>query len=148
LIDKGSSRDIIYEDLFLKLKIRMEHLQPYVGGPLAAFEGSLTQPHGFVVLPTTFKNKGNLTSLRTIQVRFLVVPCTSGYNCIFWKMDLKTLGEVPAKVHLKIRYHRKNNEVITMAADTKGLKQYLWMSDETLSYTFIKPTARAIPRIY
>ncbi|MCI14526.1 hypothetical protein A2U01_0035657, partial [Trifolium medium] len=135
LIDQGSSWYIMYEDLFLRLKIKMERLQPYVGGPLAAFDGSLTQPLGFFVLPTTFKNKGDPTSLRIIQVRFLVVLCTSGCNCILGRTSLKSLGAVPSTVHLKMRYHRTKNEVITMAVDKKGLKRYLWMTEETLSST-------------
>jgi hypothetical protein len=68
--------------------VKDEHVQPYYGGPLATFDGSLIQPLGFVTLLTTFENKGDLASQRTIQVKFLIVPCESWYNCILGRTAL------------------------------------------------------------
>jgi hypothetical protein len=89
---------------------------------------------GFVTLPTTLENKGDPASQRTILVKFLIIPGKSGYNCILGRTALNSLGALWSTVHLKMRYHGKNNEVITMEAGKKGLQPYLWMTKETLSY--------------
>jgi hypothetical protein len=48
----------MYEELYIKLKIKDEHVQSYSRGPLVAFDVSLTQLLGFVTLLTMFENKG------------------------------------------------------------------------------------------
>jgi hypothetical protein len=104
LIDQGSSSDIMYSELFTRLRIKEGWLQPYHGGPLAAFNGSITQPIGSIILPIMFKKEGDLAYARTIQIRFPVLPCESNYNCILRRTTLKLLGEVSSTIHLKLRY--------------------------------------------
>ncbi|GAU25750.1 hypothetical protein TSUD_216820 [Trifolium subterraneum] len=78
---------------------------PYIGGPLVPFNESVTQPLGIIILPTTFRDGKTSTSRRTIQVKFLVIPCTSVYNCILGTPTLASLGGVPSTVHIKMKYH-------------------------------------------
>jgi hypothetical protein len=101
LVDQGSSCDIMYEELFTKLQVKDENVQPYLVGLLATLDGSLTQPPGFVTLPTTFKNKLDPVSRRTIQVKFLIIPYELRYNCILGRTNLNSLGALPSTVHLK-----------------------------------------------
>jgi hypothetical protein len=51
-----------------KFQIKDEHVQSYSGWPLVAFDESLTQPLGFITLPTTFENKEDPASRKTIRV--------------------------------------------------------------------------------
>jgi hypothetical protein len=91
----------MYEELFTKLQVKDENVQPYLGGLLATLDGSLTQPPGFVTLPTTFKNKLDPVSRRTIQVKFLIIPYELRYNYILGRTNLNSLGALPSTVHLK-----------------------------------------------
>jgi hypothetical protein len=122
LIDQGSSSDIMYNELFSKLRIKPRWLEPYHRGPLIAFNGSTTQPPGCIKLPITFKKEGDHTSTRIIQVRFLVLPCDSNYNCILGRTTLKLLEAVPSTVHVKLRDDGLANNVVAIEADKKALK--------------------------
>ncbi|WJX71294.1 hypothetical protein P8452_55301 [Trifolium repens] len=100
-----------------------EHIQPHSRGTLAVFEGSLTQPIGFVTLPIMFENKGDTTSRRTIHIRFFIMPCDSGYNRTLGMKTLKSLKARPLMVHFKMQYYGKNN----------GVRRCLWMTEDKLS---------------
>jgi hypothetical protein len=61
---------------------------------MASFAAAL----GCIQLPVTFKKEGKHTSTRTIQVRFLVLPCDTNYNCILGRTILKLIEAlVPCK---------------------------------------------------
>ncbi|MCI30080.1 hypothetical protein A2U01_0051289, partial [Trifolium medium] len=122
----------MYQNLFTKLKHQITKLQPYKDGPLTAFDSATIQPLEFVTLHTTFGDNQNPSSLRTIQAKFLIIPCNSAYNCIMGRMALRSLGVVPSTVHLKMRYHGINDEVVTIYADSKASKQYLWTTGNNL----------------
>jgi hypothetical protein len=113
----------MYEEAFTKLQMTKEHIQPHSRGTLAVFEGSLTQPIGFNTLPTMFENKGDITSRRTIHIRFFIMPCDSGYNRTLGRKTLKSLKARPLMVHFKMWYYEKNN----------GVRRYLWMIEDKLS---------------
>ncbi|MCI17421.1 hypothetical protein A2U01_0038568, partial [Trifolium medium] len=108
LIDEGSSHEIMYEELFLKLNLK-EHLMQYTGEPLMTLDDSPTQPLGIVILSTTFQDGKTRASRRTIQVKFLVVSCTSVYNYILGRLTLASLGAVPSPENLKMKYHEHDN---------------------------------------
>jgi hypothetical protein len=82
----------------------------------------MAQPPGCIKLPITFKKEGDHTFNRTIQVRFLVLPCDSNYNCILGRTTLKLLEAVPSTVHVKLRDDGPDNKVVTIEVDNKALK--------------------------
>jgi hypothetical protein len=57
LINTGSSCDIMYTSLFKTLQLTEKNLSPYVGNELYGFNGSSTQPWGYVELLVTFGKK-------------------------------------------------------------------------------------------
>ncbi|MCH81098.1 hypothetical protein A2U01_0001877 [Trifolium medium] len=123
LIDQGSSCDVMYRELFQKLGLRRDCLCPYEGTDLQGFNGSTIRPCGLVNLPVTFENKDIRNSRKTVEVQFLVIPCDSVYNCILGRLTLATLGAVPSTVHLKMKYHNDEDEVVTIEADMVGAKK-------------------------
>jgi hypothetical protein len=123
LVDEGSSCDIMYQDLFEKMGLKKESLAPYEGSDLQGFNGAITTPWGLLTLPITFRDPKTDESEITIRVQFLVVPCKSVYNCILGRTTLAALGAVPSTVHLKMKYHGKNDQVVTIWADLVGAKR-------------------------
>jgi len=85
LIDTGASCDIIYTDLFKTLQLTDKNLSPYVGNELYGFNGSSTQPWGYVELLVTF---GKKEAKKTIKIPFLVIDCPFLYNCIIGRTRL------------------------------------------------------------
>ncbi|MCI77311.1 hypothetical protein A2U01_0098581, partial [Trifolium medium] len=51
---------------------------------------------GFITVPTSFKDNDDLSSVRTIQIKFIVVPCNATYSCILGRPALNSLGAVPS----------------------------------------------------
>ncbi|MCI34739.1 hypothetical protein A2U01_0055959, partial [Trifolium medium] len=86
-------------NLFTKLRNQAPELQPYQDGPLTAFDGTTTRSLGLIMLPTTFRDNSHPPSTCTIQIKFLVMPCNAGYNCILDRTTLNSLGAVPLMVH-------------------------------------------------
>ncbi|MCI66264.1 hypothetical protein A2U01_0087522, partial [Trifolium medium] len=62
LIDQGSSCDVMYQELFEKLKLKKKDLNPYEGTDLQGFNGSTIRPWGLINLPVTFESKGSKRS--------------------------------------------------------------------------------------
>ncbi|MCH93170.1 hypothetical protein A2U01_0014118, partial [Trifolium medium] len=78
---------------------------------------------GSVTILTSFKDNDDPSSARTIQVKYIMVPCNAAYICILGRPALNSLGAVPSTVHLKMRYHGINVKVDTIRADNKALKR-------------------------
>ena len=57
LVDKGSSIDVMYSQLFPTLQLDDTHLSPYVGSDLQGFNGSTSKPWGYVELLVTFSEE-------------------------------------------------------------------------------------------
>jgi len=85
LIDTWASWNIMYTGLFKTLNLMENKFAPYVGTKLYGFNESSTKPWGYVELLVTFREgKG----MKTIKIPFLVIDCTSLYNCIIGRTGL------------------------------------------------------------
>lgn len=88
-IDRGSSYDIIYAELFEKLGSNKENLSPFMSMNFEAFNGFVTRPWGFIDIMVTFCEG---REAKTMDVLFLVVPCKRFYNRVFGRKFRKILG--------------------------------------------------------
>lgn len=102
LVDQGSFVDIMYSNFFITLQLDECHFNPFVGSYLQGFNGTVTKPWGFMELIVSF---GEAEMARAIKVQFLVVHCSSIYQCIFGWLTLADLLVVPSIVHLKMKYY-------------------------------------------
>ncbi|XP_019432841.1 PREDICTED: uncharacterized protein LOC109339779 [Lupinus angustifolius] len=89
-IDQDSSADIIFQDLFEKMKLHDRDLLPY-DGQLVGFSGQGITPRGYVEIWLTI---GDHPMSRTVQTKFLVVQCDSAYNAIIGRPTLNTLEAI------------------------------------------------------
>jgi hypothetical protein len=85
LIDTGASCNIMFTRLFKTLQLTEKNLSPYVGKDLYGFNGSSTQPWGYVELLVAL---GEKVAKKTIKILFLVINCPSLYNCIIGRTGL------------------------------------------------------------
>jgi len=69
----------MYTGLFKTLHMTEKNLSPFVGSKLSGFNGSSTKPWGYVDLLVTF---GEGEGKKTIKISFMVIDCSSLYNCI------------------------------------------------------------------
>jgi hypothetical protein len=79
----------MYTSLFKTLQLTDQNLSPNVGNELYGFNGSSTQPWGYVELLVTY---GEKETKKTIRIPFLVIDCPSLYNCIIRRTGLAQLG--------------------------------------------------------
>ncbi|KAJ0984220.1 hypothetical protein J5N97_002576 [Dioscorea zingiberensis] len=100
LVDTGSSADIIFWDVFDRMKIGAENLKP-CRTPLAGFTGDPVYPEGIITLPVTL---GTPPRTVTAPINFLVVRHPSSYNAIMGRPSLNKLGAVPSTYHLKLKF--------------------------------------------
>jgi hypothetical protein len=96
LIDTWASCDIMYTSLFKTLQLTEKNLSPFIGDELYGFNGSSTQPWGYVELLVAFDEKG---AKKTIKIPFLVIDCPSlqlhyTENCMF---NRSSEVEIPCK---------------------------------------------------
>jgi len=99
LIDTGASCDIMYTGLFKTLQLTDSNLAPYLDTELYGFNGSSTKPWGYVELLVTF---GEGDGAKTLRISFLVINCSSLYNCIIGRTGLAQLGAACSTAHLKL----------------------------------------------
>jgi len=111
LIDTRAFCNIMYTGMFKTLQPTESNLAPYLGTELYSFKGSSTKPWGYVKLLVTF-GEGNGT--KTIKISFLVIDCTSLYNCIIGRTGLAQLGTACSTAHLKLNYHADNCTITTL----------------------------------
>jgi len=120
LIDTGASRHIMYTDLFKTLQLTEKNLSPYVGNELYSFNGSSTQPWGYVELLVTF---GEKEAKKTIKIPFLVIDCPSLYNCIIGRTGLAQLGTACSTTHLKLKNHAKDGIIVSLNGDIEAARR-------------------------
>jgi len=130
LIDTGASCDIMYTSQFKILKLTEKNLSPYVGNELYGFNGSSTQPWGYVELLVTF---GEKEAKKTIKIQFLVIGCPSLYNCIIGRngLALAKLGAACSTAHLKLKYHVKDGIIASLNRDIKAAKRCFFQENKT-----------------
>ncbi|KAI3443927.1 hypothetical protein Pfo_000592 [Paulownia fortunei] len=100
LVDSGSSADIIFYDVFLKLDIDNAQLSP-VNTPLAGFGGEVVEALGEVALPFSL---GSYPRRITKMVKFLVVNAPSTYNMILGRPSLNLFHAVASTYHMKLKF--------------------------------------------
>ena len=96
MVDQGSAAEIMYPDLYKGLNLNAEDLTPY-SSPLVSFEGKIIIPKGQVRLPLQ-------TSLKVVEVDFIVMDAYSPYIAIIARPWLHTLGAVSSTLHQKVKY--------------------------------------------
>ena len=99
LVDQGSSREIMYLDLFEGLKLRSEDLTCY-NSPLIGFNGKVVFPKGQIQLPVQ-------TGTEDVEVSFIVVDAYSPYTAIVARPWLPAVEVVSSTLHLKVKYSSK-----------------------------------------
>ncbi|GAU12961.1 hypothetical protein TSUD_191520 [Trifolium subterraneum] len=130
LVDQGSSFDIMYSGLFKVLQLTEENLVPYVGSDLQGFNGSTTKHWGYVDLIVTF---GENKAMKSVKVKFLVVNCTSLYNCIIGRPTLAELFAVSSTIHLKLKYYTKDGQVATINGDIEATRRCFEAASKNLN---------------
>ena len=96
LVDQGNAVEVMYPDLYKRLKLRLEDLTAY-DSPLVSFEGKIVTPKGQIRLPIQ-------TGLDIVEVDFIVVDAYSPYTAIVAKPWLHALGAISSTLHQKVKY--------------------------------------------
>ena len=91
MVDDGSGAEIMYPDLYTKLKLRPEDLTPY-NSPLMSFDGKIVMLKDQIKLPVQ-------TGPEIVEVDFIVVDTYSPYTAIVARPWLHTLGVVASTLH-------------------------------------------------
>ncbi|GAU28915.1 hypothetical protein TSUD_59270, partial [Trifolium subterraneum] len=107
-----------------------ENLVPYVGSDLQGFNGSTTKPWGYVDLIVTF---GENKAMKSVKVKFLVVDCSSLYNCIIGRPTLAELFAVSSTIHLKLKYYTKDGRVATINGDIEADRRCFEVASKNLN---------------
>jgi len=110
----------MYTDLFKTLLLKEKKISPYIGNELYNFNGSSTQPWGYVELLVTF---GEKEAKKTIKISFLVIDCPSLYNCIIGRTRLAQLGAACLTAHLKLKYHAKDGIIASLNEDIEAARR-------------------------
>jgi len=119
LVDQGSSADVMFLTTFNRLWLSTDQLKPYARR-LYGFAGNEVEVHGYIELSTTFTD--NL-SLRTTNIRYLVVDAPSAYNILLGRPTLNRLGAVPSTRHMKVKLPSLEGAVITIVFDQEEAKK-------------------------
>lgn len=119
LIDQGASCDIIFSNLFRTLNLSEDDLMVYGVRKvrLNLVQGVHRRPLGFSTLRVTF---GENKARKTVKWKFLIIDCPSPYNCIIGWTTLVEQGVGLSMVHLKMRYHNDQDEVVTIHGDVEA----------------------------
>lgn len=120
LVDEGNSLDNLYQDAFDKLGMRKEDLKSYEDTDLHCFNKTSTRPWRYVKIGVTF---GEEADERRVEGSILVIPIVSVYNFILGSPTLAELDAVISTVHLKMKYHNKRGDVVTIHADLDDAKR-------------------------
>ena len=95
-MDQGSGVEIMYLNLFKKLKQRSEDLTCY-DSPLIGFDGKVVFSKGQIRLPVQIGTK-------VVEVNFIVVDVYSPYTTIVARPWLHAMEAVSSTLHLKVKY--------------------------------------------
>ena len=96
LVDQGSGVEIMYLNLFKRLKLRSEDLTCY-DSPLIGFDGKVVFSKGQIRLPVQ-------TGTKVVEVNFIVVDAYSPYTAIVARPWLHAMEAVSSTLHLKVKY--------------------------------------------
>ncbi|XP_019157170.1 PREDICTED: uncharacterized protein LOC109153761 [Ipomoea nil] len=101
LVDTGSSVNVMYHDVFVKLGLSEDQLRP-VRTPLAGFTGDTIEIEGSIVLPVEI---GSPPHVRKVDMQFLVVRIVCAHNLILGRPGLAGLGGLISMEHLCLKFH-------------------------------------------
>ncbi|RDY12366.1 hypothetical protein CR513_02858, partial [Mucuna pruriens] len=100
LIDQGSSVNILYWSMYMKMGLKPIDMEPCTG-KLYGFTGEQVEIRGEIELETTF-GEGNHT--RTISILYTIVDVEASYNIIMGQPMLNKLDAVVSTYHLCMKY--------------------------------------------
>jgi len=101
----------MYIGMFKTLQLTESNLSPYVRTELYGFNDSSTKLWGYVELLVTFEERDEP---KTIKISFMVIDCTSLYNCIIGRTGLAQLRATCSIAHLKLKYHADDETITTL----------------------------------
>ena len=96
LIDQGSFAEVMYYDMYKKLRLGEADLTSFVS-PVFGFSRESIIPQGKTILPV-------LAGPINLQTKFLVVQALSPYNVIMGRDWLHRMRVVPSTLHQKLRF--------------------------------------------
>lgn len=114
LINDGSSHDLVYLAILMKLGLYGRDSKSRGGIILLIFNDYLTRPCKVVYLLVSF---GEGKNMRTVNMHFLIVPSDSIYNNILWRSFLETLRDVASTYHMEMKYHNDSDKPIFVITD-------------------------------
>ena len=120
LIDGDSSCDIVYSDLFEKIKLKKEKLWPYEWLNLQVFNGMVTRLWGYIGLMVILGEEGDTI---VIDYQFLVVSSKSVYNGVLGWSFASLLDVIASPVYLKLKYHIVPNMLMIIRTNLSGAKR-------------------------
>ncbi|XP_019181909.1 PREDICTED: uncharacterized protein LOC109177020 [Ipomoea nil] len=100
MVDTGSSVNVLYLDIFEKLKLDLRELTP-VGAPLSGFTGDTIHPEGKIILPVELGTPPK--SVRT-QMEFVVVNLRCVHNVILGRPAIMRVGGIISMPHLCMKF--------------------------------------------
>ena len=96
MVDDCSGAEIMYPDLYKRLKLRPEDLMPYTS-PLMSFDGKTVMPKGQIRLLVQ-------TGPEIVEVDFIVADTYSPITAIVVRPWLYTLGAIASTLHQKVKF--------------------------------------------
>ena len=93
--------------------------------------------HGHIKLRTTFTDG---TTLRTANIRYLVVNAPSAYNILLGRPTLNRIGAIASTRHMKMKLPSLKGTVITIKSDQKEAKKCYENSLKTKRGVFVVTT--------
>jgi len=118
----------MYTGLFKTLRLTEKNISPYVGNELYIFNGSSTQPWGYIELLVTF---GEKEAKKTIKIPLMVIDCPSLYNCIIGRTRLAQLGAACSTAHLKLKYHAMDGIIASLNEDIEVARRCFLQVNKT-----------------
>ena len=96
LVDQGSNEEIMYPDLYRRLKLKPKDLA-YYDSPLVRFDRKTVILKGHIRLPIQAESK-------VMEVNFIMVDAYSPYTVIVARPWLHIMGAVSSTLHFKVKY--------------------------------------------
>lgn len=100
LIEEGSSDNVLYFKIFIKLDLTKQYLKPCEGQSLLVFKESSTRPCKWIYLSITLRAGNRRKKVKTC---FFVVPSDNVYNSILNRPFMAPLDVVASYVHMKLK---------------------------------------------
>lgn len=128
LVDKGSSINILYDDVFRQLGLQPDQLQP-IKTPLPGFTGDSIEAEGVIGLAVELGNQPNV--LRT-TMEFVVVKLKCVHNAILGRPGILQAAGIISMTHLCMKFHTPNgvgivrgDQRLARQCYVQGVKQFV-----------------------